>query len=303
MNSDRPDEQTPHNPVPPDPVPHDLVPHDPVPPVPAPLDPDSAEAFAAELEALGFVPPDPDEPPPLDLWGAVGDVLPWGTMLLLLSWGVMFVLLGMHHVLDDSESLVAWGANATHMLPRELVWRLLSSTFVHAGMAHLFFNAVTLLVLGPAVERIFARWGFWIVYVLGGATASYASMAYRESRSAALSLSVGGSGAIFALGGALLVVVFRLRHQLATAKARALVASLLYLIAPGFAAGYANPGTDNVAHAAGLLSGALLGALLPTDARLGGRGPNALHRVLATACALALAASLALAIRTGLRTG
>ena len=266
-------------------------------------DPDSAEAFAAELEALGYVPPDPDEPPPLDLWAAVGDVLPWGTMFLLLSWGVMFVLLGVHHAFGDSDALLAWGANATYQAPRESAWRLLSSTFLHSGAAHVFFNSFTLLVLGPAVERIFARWGFWIVFVAGGACASLASMVWRQSHAPAVSLSVGGSGAIFALGGALLVVVYRLRHRLATARARALVASLLYLIAPGFAAGYANPGTDNVAHAAGLLSGALLGAVLPIDARLAGRGPGPLVRALAVACGLALAASLAIAVRSGLANG
>lgn len=275
----------------------------PPPPPGAGLDPDSAEAFAAELEALGYIPPDPDEPKPLDLWAEVGETLPWGTMFLLLSWAVMFVLLGAHRALDDTEALVAWGANATYLPPRDMIWRLLSSTFLHAGMAHVFFNATSLFVLGQAVERIFARWGFWVVYVLGGACASYASLAYRAWRHTGVSVSVGGSGAIFALGGALLVVVIRLRHKLAPTRARALAAALLYLIMPGFAAGYATPGTDNVAHAAGLLSGALLGAILPTDARLGGRGYGFVLRALSLACALALAASLVLAVRSGLRSG
>jgi rhomboid protease GluP len=273
------------------------------PPVPQPPlahDPDSAEAFAAELEALGYIPPDPDEPKPLDLWAAVGDVLPWGTMLLLLSWAAMYLALGMHGALMDSEALFAWGANATHLPLRANAWRLLASTFLHAGAAHLFFNAVTLAVLGPAVERIFARWGFWIVFVLGGAGASWASAAWRTHAVAASSLSVGGSGALFALGGSLLVVVWRLRHRLPVARSRALTASLLYLIAPGFAAGYASPGTDNVAHAGGLVIGLLLGALLPTDARLEGRGPSALLKAIAFVCAVALAASLVLAVKSGL---
>jgi len=261
-----------------------------------PPDPDDPE-----LAALGYVPPDPDEPPPVELWSAVGDVLPWGTLLLLLSWAAMFLLTAAHGALAGGDGFYAWGANATHLPPREAAWRLLASTFLHAGATHLFFNATSLLVVGQAVERVFTRWRFWIVYVLGGAVASYASLASREANAGA-SLSVGGSGAIFALGGALLVAAIRMRKHLAPTRARALAASLLYLIAPAFAAGYAVPGTDNVAHAGGLALGALLGALLPLDPRLGGRSPGWATRFVAALCVLALAASLALAVAGGLRS-
>jgi membrane associated rhomboid family serine protease len=264
----------------------------------APAEPEPFDPTDPELAALGYVPPDPDEPRPLELWAAVGEVRPWGTLLLLLSWAAMFLLVGLRGAFAEPDGLLAWGANATHLQLRETAWRLLASTFLHAGATHLFFNATSLFVVAPAVERIFTRWRFWLVYVAGGAVASLASLAWRDMRGGA-SLSVGGSGAIFALGGALLLAAIRLRHELAPTRARALAAALLYLIAPGFAAGYARPGTDNVAHAAGLACGALLGALLPLDPRLGGRPPGAWVRTLGTAGVLALAASLVLAVRGG----
>lgn len=263
-------------------------------------DPPGADEAGAGLAALGYVPPDPDEPPPVDLWSAVGDVRPWGTLLLLFTWAAMFVLAGARGAYVEPRGLLAWGANATLLPWRENAWRLLASTFLHAGATHLFFNATSLLVVGPAVERVFTRWRFWIVYAAGGAAASIASLAWRASREGA-SLSVGGSGAIFALGGALLVAAVRLRGHLAPTRARALAAALLYLLAPGFAAGYARPGTDNVAHAAGLACGALLGALLPFDPRLGGRAPGVIARAFGALGALALATSLALAVAAGLR--
>ncbi len=262
-------------------------------------EPGDAEAPDPELAALGWVPPDPDEPSPVDLWAAVGDVRPWGTMLMLLSWAALFLLAGVRGAYTWPAGLLAWGANATGEPWPEVAWRLLASTFLHAGIAHIFFNATSLLVVGPAVERMFTRTRFWIVYAAGGVAASAASLAWRTAHAGA-SLSVGGSGAIFALGGALLVAAIRLRRQLAPTRARALGAGLLYLLAPGFASGYAHPGTDNAAHAAGLACGALLGALLPLDARLGGRPPGALSTLAAIAGALALAASLALAIVRGL---
>jgi membrane associated rhomboid family serine protease len=264
------------------------------------MDAEPPDPVDPELAALGYVPPDPHEPPPLELWAAVGDVRPWGTLLLLFSWGAMFLLLGLRRAFAEPHGLAAWGASITYQPPLETAWRLLASTFLHAGATHVFFNATSLLIVGQAVERIFTRWRFWVVYVLGGLASSLASLAWRSARDGGLaSLSVGGSGAVFALGGALLVVAIRLRSHLAPTRARALAAALLYLIAPGFAAGYTHPGTDNAAHAGGLLCGALLGALLPVDPRLGGRRPGAALRLFAMLCVLALAASLALAVRGG----
>jgi membrane associated rhomboid family serine protease len=253
------------------------------------------------FEDAGLLPPDPDEPPPVELWSAVGDVPPWGTGLHLLAWGAIFALLAARHEIGDSTAYLLWGANATGLTPLETAWRLLASTFVHAGAAHVFFNATSMLIFGPAVERIFTRWAFWIVFALGGAAASLGSLLWRASQHGpGLSLSVGASGAIFALGGALLAGAFRLRHRLAPGRARALGAALLFLLGQGLVAGFTRLGTDNVAHAAGLVSGAALGAVVPLSARLGGPRPGLAIRLLGASCALALALSLALALRGGL---
>jgi len=242
--------------------------------------------------------PEP-EPPSLELWSEVGDVRPWGTLLLLLAWAAMFALSGAVRAFSQPDGLWALGASATGLPAGESAWRLLASTFLHAGVAHLLFNATSMMVVGPAVERIFTRWRFWIVYVAGGATASLASLAWREARDG-YSLSVGASGAIFALGGAFLVATARLRRRLAPTRARALAGALLYLIGPGFAAGYARPGTDNVAHAVGITCGALLGFILPLDSRLGGRPVGPSTRFVACTCVLALAVSLGWAVRGAL---
>lgn len=249
----------------------------------------------------GYVPPDPDESPPVELWSAVGDIPPWGTALLLLSWSVVFALLAWRGEIGDPRALFAWGASAPRLDLGETAWRLLASTFVHAGLAHVFFNAATLMILGPAVERIFTRSGFWVIYALGGALASLASLLWRAERSGpGLSVSAGGSGALFALGGALLVSAWRVRRRLAPGRARAMGGALIFLIGQGLAAGFTRNATDNAAHAGGLVAGALLGALIPLSPRLGGPVPGPALRVIGAAAAVALAASLALAVRNGL---
>ncbi len=263
-----------------------------------PLDPPPDDAD--ELEALGYVPPDENEPPPVELWSAVGDVQPWATLVLLLSWGAVFLAMALRREVGDSASLFAWGASATGLPWRETAWRLLASTFLHSGAAHVFFNATSLAILGPAVERCLTRSGYWLVVALGGVAASLASLLVRAAKSPVTSYSVGGSGVVFALGGALLVVAFRLRHRLAPSRARALAAALLYLLVPAFVAGLERVGTDNVAHAGGLAAGVALGAVLPLSERLGGPRGGVVTRALGALAALALAAALLLAVRGGL---
>jgi rhomboid protease GluP len=270
-----------------------------------PLDPvEPAGPGSVGLDDAGFIAPDPDEPPPVELWSAVGDVPPWGTALHLLAWAAIFAVLAARDEIGDTAIYLLWGANATGLAPLDTAWRLLASTFVHAGVAHVFFNATSMMIFGPAVERVFTRWAFWIVYALGGAAASLGSLLWRTSQhGAGLSLSVGASGAIFALGGALLAGAFRLRHRLAPGRARALGAASIFLLGQGLVSGFTRLGTDNVAHAAGLVSGAVLGAVVPLSARLGGPRPALAIRALGATCALALALSLALALRGGLGLG
>jgi len=256
------------------------------------------DAFDAEP---GYLPPDPDEKPPVELWSATGDIPPWGTTLLLFSWAAVFAAMAFRHEIGDPQALFAWGASAPRLDVFDTAWRLLASTFVHAGLAHVFFNATTMLVLGPAVERVFTRSGFFAIYAAGGAAASLGSLAWRALRPhAGLDISVGASGAIFALGGALLVSAYRLRHRLAPGRARALGGALLFLVGQGLAAGFTRNATDNAAHAAGLVSGAVLGALVPLSSRLGGPSVGPVMRVLGAIAVLALAVSLALGVHGGM---
>jgi rhomboid protease GluP len=268
-----------------------------------PRDPPPAGEPGIDFEDAGYVPPDPDEPPPVEL-GRVGDVLPWNTTGVLLAWGAIFFWFAARAQMGMSEAYVAWGANIGGRPPLETAWRLLASTFIHAGAAHVAMNAVSLLLFGASVEAVFSRWAFWIVYVLGGSAASAGSLAWHAWRFGDTSrLSVGGSGAIFALGGALLASALRLRGRLAVGRARALAAGALFLLTQSLVAGFSHLGTDNAAHASGLVAGFAIGALLPVSERLGGAPAGITERmaggVAAAAALAALAASVARAIPAG----
>src|SRR6185436_2461643 len=110
--------------------------------------PDPPESDAWEPDP-GYIPPDPDEPPPVEMWSAVGDIPPWCTGFLLLCWAFVFAAIALRREIGDTQALYLWGGNAPGLSFGETAWRLLASTFVHASVGHLFFNALTMMVMGP----------------------------------------------------------------------------------------------------------------------------------------------------------
>jgi membrane associated rhomboid family serine protease len=290
---------------------------------PPPADPRLAPPADPTLAPPGWEPdfsPDPDEPSRVELWSAVGDVPPWGSVLVLLACGLVFAGQAARGEVGEASALIAWGASVKGMTGLDAAWRLLASTFIHGGGMHLLMNSISLLMFGAAVEAIYARPSFWMIYAGGGAAASAASLMVRNAREGGASLSVGASGAIFALAGALLVAAWRLRGRLAPGRARALAAALLFLVVQSLAGGAIKHTTDNTAHAAGLIAGALIGLLVPLNPRLeaaalsralGGEAPLDAARALrlssgpaailgGTLAVLALAATLALMFSRGL---
>jgi rhomboid protease GluP len=142
------------------------------------------------------------------------------------------------------------------------VWRLLTAGLVHGGALHLVMNAVVLSNVGAFVERLLGSrrmlavlWGG----VLAGSLASFATNPQR---------SVGISGGLFALVGALLVVGVRHRRALPPPARRMLVRAPIEIIVLNVALGLALPVIDNAAHLGGLAAGILLGLRLGVSPRV-----------------------------------
>jgi membrane associated rhomboid family serine protease len=81
-------------------------------------------------------------------------------------------------------------------------WTIITSMFVHGGFLHILFNMISFYFLGTYLCRIVGENKFLIVYFGGGILGGifYILLAFP------LSIAVGASGAIFALGGALAVM-------------------------------------------------------------------------------------------------
>ena len=259
------------------------------------------EPPVTEIEEPDFS-PDPDEAPPVSLGSAVGDVPPFVTVLLLLACGIVFAVQAVRGEVGSREALIAWGGNVRGAHGLEAEWRLLASTFLHGGVLHILLNAISLLIYGSAVEAIFSGGAVAIVWVAGGSLASEASLLWRESQGATGSLSVGASGAIFALAGAVIAAAIRLRGRLAPGRARALAGASLFLVVQSLSSGIVENATDNAAHLGGLVAGVGLGAVLPLAERLSGRPAGAFARVAGAAAGLVLLLTFAFVLREGLRS-
>lgn len=127
-------------------------------------------------------------------------------------------------------------------------WRLVTSAFLHGGWLHIAFNMYVLYALGPSLERVLGHSRYLVLYLmaaLGGAVCSYAF-------SDVMTVSVGASGAIFGLMGALVVAGRKLRYD---------ITQVLILLAVNFAIGFMAPGVDWRAHVGGLVVGAAVAAV------------------------------------------
>jgi len=90
------------------------------------------------------------------------------------------------------------------------VWRFLTAGFIHGDVVHLLFNMYALHVLGRDVERIFGSARFLAVYFLAllGGNILVVCLSPLER------LTVGASGAILGLLGALVAYFWRYRENL-----------------------------------------------------------------------------------------
>jgi membrane associated rhomboid family serine protease len=136
-----------------------------------------------------------------------------------------------------------WGMWPLAVAVDDQWYRLLTSVFLHGSFLHIMFNMYVLYVLGPPLERLLGHVRFLLLFLIAGLGGSVASFSF----SAVNTVSVGASGAIFGLMGALVVAG---RHM------RADITQVLVLIAINVAIGFIAPGIDWRAHLGGLITGA-----------------------------------------------
>ena len=160
---------------------------------------------------------------------------------------VIPILFGQYNDLINNYSV--WGP----AIREGQYYRLLTGIFLHGGILHLLFNCYALYVIGAQVENFLGRIKFIIIYLVSGITGALFSVIFGGNFA-----SIGASGAIFGLLGALVYFGYHYRVYLGTV----IKSQIIPLIVLNLLLGFCVSGIDNFAHVGGLIGGTLMSIAL-----------------------------------------
>ncbi len=123
-------------------------------------------------------------------------------------------------------------------------WRLLTAAFLHENIIHIGLNMLSLWFIGPAVEHYLGRARFISLYLVGGLAGSAGALLQ-----APFIYTVGASGAIFGILGALLILEWQATGRFAGQAMTWIVINLVF--------SFTVPGISWGGHIGGLIGGIL----------------------------------------------
>lgn len=165
---------------------------------------------------------------------------------------IMFFVSGMGF---DLNSLLYFGANSSLLVRSGEIFRLITYMFLHAGFIHIFLNMYSLYIVGTKVEDFFGKWKYIIIYLFSGICGGLLSIGLNQNV-----ISVGASGAIFGLFGALIYFGYTYRGYVGAIVKSQIVPIVIYNLIIGFFI----PGIDMWGHVGGLFAGMLTANMLGT---------------------------------------
>jgi len=157
----------------------------------------------------------------------------------------------------SSQQLIRSGANYGPLTFGGEWWRLLSYNFLHNGLLHIGFNMWCLWDLGALCESLYGTWTFGSLYLICGVAGGLASAGLHPGRP-----SVGASGAIFGLAGALISSFYLGEFTLPRPVVRMYLRSVVAFVGYNILLGAIASGTDNMCHLGGVVAGLIVGALI-----------------------------------------
>jgi len=153
------------------------------------------------------------------------------------------------------DLLTIYGAKVNSLILNGEYWRFISPMFLHSNEIHLLVNCYSLFIIGSEVEKLFGHLKFSAIYFVSGFLGCIASFAF------SINDSVGASGAIFGLLGAMLYFAVKRPSLLKSSFGANLITNMVINLAYGFM----NKHVDNNAHIGGLIGGFLTTGIVYTN--------------------------------------
>lgn len=203
-------------------------------------------------------PAQPAQQPRRVILGATLNNNPRWTQVLLVIIGLFFLgqmVTGGGFLGERVDDLTQWGALTKPGVMAGEWWRLLTAMFLHVGILHIAFNGLALYSLGIQLEQLMGSKRFLLIFFLTGLGGNVLTLLVNPVP------SVGASGGIFGLLGALIAFFYRNRDRLGP-WGQANLRSLLITAGLNFLITFSIPQVNQMAHLGGLVAGLFLGYFL-----------------------------------------
>lgn len=168
----------------------------------------------------------------------------------------------------SGKSLYILGMTGSPFMAAGRWWTLITAIYLHGGLLHIIFNVLWIRQLGPMVESFFGTSRLILIFTISGVAG------FILSNAMGIQFTIGASGSIFGLLGAL-IYYGRARGGV---FGQQVYRQLLTWAAILFMFGFFFPGINNYAHLGGFVAGYLSANLLGYQER---KSETAGHRKLA----------------------
>ena len=133
------------------------------------------------------------------------------------------------------------------------IWRFLTAIFLHGNIIHILYNLFALALFGSILERFIGGRKFLIIFFVTGILANLVAVNFYSS-------SLGASGAIFGIIGALLVIRPGIMVFAFGLPMPLFIAGILWALGD-FIGLFVPSNVGNIAHLSGMFFGLIFGAV------------------------------------------
>ena len=170
---------------------------------------------------------------------------------------LVFIFIQQTSIFGETEKAMTGGALSWYGVVKEgEYYRVFTSMFLHSDFSHLANNMLVLFFVGDNLERAAGKARYILIYFGSGIIAGISSIVYnmRNDDIYIYTLSVGASGAIFGIVGAMVYILIINKGHLEDIS----IIQIVLFAAFSLYGGFTSVNVDNAGHIGGFVAGLIL---------------------------------------------